>query len=167
MRWRKQLCILCILYVGTYIIVLRPTVIHGTKSSQTNRGGLVMTPDQLLRSEFRSYGQEISAAASRVQEMTSVPSVDGLSMDQLLLRRARETCERYNVQFLHLSAIQRKFVTHFRCHKCGLLPLYHIDLLHIKRARCRKCRQLIAFRRSGKYGKLRKEIAAGLMKEIR
>jgi len=45
------------------------------------------------------------------------------------------------------------------------LPLYHLDLLHIKRVRCRKCGQLIAFKKKGKYGKLRKEIAFELMKE--
>ena len=89
----------------------------------------------------------------------------GLSMDQLLLRSTRAICERYGMQFIHLSTIQRKFVTHYRCSQCGLLPLYHLDLLHIKRVRCRKCGQLIAFKKKGKYGKLRKEIAFELVKE--
>lgn len=92
--------------------------------------------------------------------------LEGPSMDYLLLKRTRVICDRYNIDFSRLSSIQRKFVTHYRCNNCGLLPLYHVDLLHVKRVRCRKCRQLIAFKRKGKYGKLRKEIAFELLKEI-
>lgn len=92
--------------------------------------------------------------------------LEGPPMDNLLLRRTRVICDRYNIDFSQLSSIQRKFVTHYRCNNCGLLPLYHIDLLHVKRVRCRKCGQLIAFKRKGKYGKLRKEIAFELVKEI-
>lgn len=93
-------------------------------------------------------------------------SVDGLSIDQQLLTRTRAICEKYQIHFAELSTIQRKFVTHYRCNQCGLLPLYNLDLLHVKRVRCRKCGQLVAFKRKGKYGKLRKEIAVELMKEI-
>lgn len=92
--------------------------------------------------------------------------LEGPSMDNLLLKRTRVICDRYNIEFSLLSSIQRKFVTHYRCNNCGLLPLYHLDLLHVKRVRCRKCGQLIAFKRKGKYGKLRKEIAFELVKEI-
>ena len=92
--------------------------------------------------------------------------VEGLSMDHFLLASTKAICERYKIHFANLSTIQRKFVTHYRCGQCGLLPLYHLDLLHIKRVRCRKCGQLIAFKKKGKYGKLRKEIAFELMKEL-
>jgi hypothetical protein len=112
----------------------------------------------LLSQEIQSFVQ------GKNSEIFS--QVEGLSTDQLLLRSSRAICEKYRIRFAHLSTIQRKFVTHFRCSQCGLLPLYHLNLLHIKRVRCRKCGQLIAFKKKGKYGKLRKEIAFELMKEI-
>jgi DNA-directed RNA polymerase subunit RPC12/RpoP len=92
--------------------------------------------------------------------------IDGLSIDELLLKSTKAICERYKIHFAQLTTIQRKFVTNYRCSQCGLLPLYHLNLLHVKRVRCRRCGQLIAFKRKGKYGKLRKEIAFALMKEI-
>jgi predicted nucleic-acid-binding Zn-ribbon protein len=88
------------------------------------------------------------------------------SLDELLLKKTRATCDRYKIEFAQLSTIQRKFLTHFRCSQCGLVPLYQINLLHIKRVRCRKCGQLVGFKRTGKYGKLRKEIAIELVKEV-
>ena len=101
----------------------------------------------------------------RERSFAHFSSWQGLSMDQLLLMSTRAKCERYKVHFAHLSAIQRKFVTHDRCSQCGLLPLYHLNLLHIKRVRCRKCGQLIAFKKKGKYGKLRREIAVQLARQ--
>ena len=92
--------------------------------------------------------------------------MEGLSIDELLLKSTKAICERYKIHFAQLTTIQRKFVTNYRCSQCGLLPLYHLNLLHVKRVRCRRCGQLIAFKRKGKYGKLRKEIAFALTKEI-
>src|SRR3990170_1207939 len=86
-------------------------------------------------------------------------TMDRASTDGMLLNRTRAVCERNNIEFGKLSPIQRKFVTHYRCNQCGLLPLYHLNLSHVKRVRCRKCGQLVAFKKKGKYGKLRKEIA--------
>jgi len=88
------------------------------------------------------------------------------SMDEMLVKKARAICEKYMFAFAELTTIQRKFLTHYRCPQCGLLPLYHADLQHIKRVRCKQCGQLISFKRKGKYGKLRKEIALELDKEI-
>lgn len=88
------------------------------------------------------------------------------SIDGMLLTRTRAVCERNKIEFGKLSPIQRKFVTHYRCNQCGLLPLYHLNLLHVKRVRCRKCGQLVSFKRRGKYGKLRKEIALEFVREI-
>jgi DNA-directed RNA polymerase subunit RPC12/RpoP len=101
-----------------------------------------------------------------VEEQTQGSSSNGveLSMDQVLLKRTKEICERYKIPFLQLSTIQKKFVTHYRCNQCGLLPLYYLDLLHLKRVRCRKCGQMVSFKKKGKYGKLRKEIAIELTK---
>ncbi|MGH9879208.1 MAG: hypothetical protein ACRD5H_16380 [Nitrososphaerales archaeon] len=93
-------------------------------------------------------------------------SVGRLSLDELLLKMTRVICEKYKIDLAQLSTIQRIFLTHYRCNQCGLLPLYHINLLHVKRVRCRKCGQLICFKRTGKYGKLRKDIAFELTKEI-
>jgi len=118
-----------------------------------------ITARSLWRREIRPHLQEKSS------ELFS--PIEGLSTDQLLLRSTKIICEKYRIHFAHLSTIQRKFVTHYRCSQCGLLPLYHLDLLHIKRVRCRKCGQLIAFKKKGKYGKLRKEIAFEFMKENR
>lgn len=81
---------------------------------------------------------------------------------QSLLVKARCACEKSKVEFRVLSTVQRKFVTHYRCPQCGLLPLYHLDLTHPKRVRCGKCRHTVPLRNSGKYGRLRKEIAIEL-----
>lgn len=86
--------------------------------------------------------------------------------DEVLIKKSKETCERFKLQFAKLSAIQRKFITHYRCSQCGLQPLYHLDPSHIKRVRCRQCGQLIAFTNRGKYGKIRKEIALSIAKEV-
>lgn len=91
---------------------------------------------------------------------------DRLSEEELLMKSTRTICNRHNIVFPRLSTIQRKFVTHYRCNGCGLLPLYYVNLSHLKRVRCRNCGQLIAFKGKGKYGKLRKEIAFALMQEI-
>jgi len=93
-------------------------------------------------------------------------TMERASTDGMLLNRTRAVCERNKIEFGKLSPIQRKFVTHYRCNQCGLLPLYHLNLSHVKRVRCRKCGHLIAFKRKGKYGKLRKEIAFEFVKEI-
>jgi hypothetical protein len=89
-----------------------------------------------------------------------------ISIDDSLLKTTKAVCERNRLEFASLSQIQRKFLTHYRCGQCGLLPLYFLNLLHATRVRCRKCGQLTAFKRTGKYGKLRKEIAFALVKEI-
>ena len=81
------------------------------------------------------------------------------SLDESLVKSTKTICEKYDIDFAHLGQIQRKFLTHYRCSQCGLLPLYYVNLLHAKRVRCKKCGELIAFKRKGKYGKLRKEIA--------
>ena len=84
--------------------------------------------------------------------------------EQLLLRMTKLICQRYSLEFTSLSSIQRKFLTHYRCSACGLLPLYYVNVQHLKRVRCGKCGQLTAFKRTGKYGKLRKDIAIEIKK---
>jgi DNA-directed RNA polymerase subunit RPC12/RpoP len=88
------------------------------------------------------------------------------SWERLLAMHARAICVKYNLRLEEFTPIQRKFLTHYRCGQCGLLPLYHLDLSHIKRVRCRNCKHLVAFTTKGKYGKMRKHIAIGLSKLI-
>jgi hypothetical protein len=92
--------------------------------------------------------------------------IERMTADNLLVNRTIATCRKYKLEFSKLSTIQRKFITHYRCSQCGLLPLYKISLLHVKRVRCGNCGQLIGFTRKGKYGKLRKEIAIEVVKEL-
>lgn len=136
---------------------------------------IIRTPSNyLLGSDSRARDESIKEIGSEYKDVQSfsredkigVFPMEELSMDQLLLKSTKAICERYMIQFSNLTTIQRKFVTNYRCSQCGLLPLYHLNLLHVKRVRCRKCGQLIAFKKSGKYGKLRKEIAFTLTKEI-
>ena len=81
-------------------------------------------------------------------------------MDRLLDEIAKVACANHQVRYESLSMIQRLFITHYRCEMCGLMPLYYLDLTHTKRVRCDKCRTLVSFKKTGKYGGLRKEIAA-------
>ena len=117
-----------------------------------------------IKADFQQYQSIIQKDG---QERTyDIFRKKGLSIDEMLLKKTKDICERYKIHFVQLTLVQRKFVTHYRCSQCGLLPLYCLDLLHVKRVRCRECGQLIAFRKKGKYGKLRKAIAIELMKEI-
>ena len=124
---------------------------------------------RLRDSSIKGNVLERNSIQTYLQEERSVrvlTAMEGLSIDDLLLKSTKAICERYKIHFAQLTTIQRKFVTNYRCSECGLLPLYNLNLLHVKRVRCRICGQLIAFKRKGKYGKLRKEIAFALMKEI-
>ena len=82
------------------------------------------------------------------------------SMDHLLDEIAKIACANHQVRYESLSMIQKLFITHYRCEMCGLMPLYYLDLTHTKRVRCDKCRTLVSFKKTGKYGGLRKEIAS-------
>jgi hypothetical protein len=84
------------------------------------------------------------------------------SFDILVSKRAELLCKEVGIDYRELSPIQRLFLTHYRCPMCKLVPLYHIDIRHLKRARCRKCGNLVKFTNSGKYGRLRKKIAFAL-----
>lgn len=126
---------------------------------------------QLLDSAPRSRGPSINETVMQSTDIQPIPigvtaSMEGLFMDEVLLKSTRAICERYKIQFTQLTTIQRKFVTNYRCSQCGLLPLYRLNLLHVKRVRCRSCGQLISFKRKGKYGKLRKEIAFELLRRV-
>ena len=86
------------------------------------------------------------------------------SADGVLLQLTKLVCQRHSIDFNQLKPIQRKFLTHYRCSECGLIPLHYINVLHIKRVRCGRCGHLMAFKRKGKYGKMRKDIALELLR---
>ncbi len=116
--------------------------------------------------KMRIHRNQSFSQREQEQKTFGIFNNEGFAIEEVLLKKAKNICERYKVQFSHLTLIQRKFITHYRCEQCGLLPLYYLDLLHVKRVRCKECGQLISFKKKGKYGKLRKEIAFELMKEI-
>jgi DNA-directed RNA polymerase subunit RPC12/RpoP len=120
--------------------------------------------NDLLSNSRAIYPVGQSQSFTEEEKTLARPPEEELSMNQALLNRTREICERYKIHFAQLTVIQRKFVTHYRCEQCGLLPLYKLDLLHMKRVRCRNCGGLVAFKNKGKYGRLRKEIAVELIK---
>lgn len=84
---------------------------------------------------------------------------------QLLTEKADQVCSAEGISYVKLKPIQRLFLTHYRCHKCKLLPLYCLDIAHLKRVRCGTCGHQVSFTNSGKYGRLRKKIALLLSRE--
>lgn len=84
---------------------------------------------------------------------------------QLLAEKADQVCGAEGISYVKLKPIQRLFLTHYRCHKCKLLPLYCLDIAHLKRVRCGTCGHQVSFTNSGKYGRLRKKIALLLSRE--
>jgi hypothetical protein len=87
--------------------------------------------------------------------------------EDLLLKATRLICQRHNLSLVNLTSIQKKFLTHYRCSNCGLLPLYYVNVSHAKRVRCNRCHDLVPFKARGKYGKIRKAIAFELAKDAK
>ena len=83
-------------------------------------------------------------------------------MERLLDQQVIILCNAEGISSHAMTSIQRMFLTHYRCSTCKLLPLYRLDLSHIKRARCGRCGQLVSFTTAGKYGKMRKKLAVML-----
>src|SRR5581483_6463760 len=82
-----------------------------------------------------------------------------LGLEQAMSESTRRACATAGISLAGLTPIQRMFLTHYRCSNCKMLPLYHLDLKNSKRPRCGVCRSHVALRNSGKYGKVRKQIA--------
>lgn len=110
-------------------------------------------------------GDKLLATVRKEDNFSQSDGESSLS-DQLLVNTSKMICSNRNIGFSNLTPIQRLFIMHYRCHACGLLPLYYLDLVHIKRVRCTKCSNLISFTSSGKYGKIRKEIAFTLRGQL-
>jgi hypothetical protein len=83
---------------------------------------------------------------------------------ETLSKVSKLECQRQGMEFAQLAAIQKKFLTHYRCSQCGLLPLFYVNFAHPRRVRCGKCHQLMSFRSNGKYGKLRKAIVSEMFR---
>ena len=104
----------------------------------------------------RNLQESLSSAAGPVLILPVVELMNpGLYLDRL----ARIACINRQVRYENLTPVQRLHISHFRCHYCGLVPLYSLNLAHPTRPRCTKCNWIVSFRSSGKYGKIRKEIA--------
>ena len=88
---------------------------------------------------------------------------NGVSLDRHLELRAEWVCKDEGIDYKRLEPIQRLFLTHYRCPMCKLVPLHQLNLTYPKRVRCGRCGQLISFRNSGKWGRLRKKIALRFM----
>lgn len=106
-------------------------------------------------------------AKFRSKARLAISSTQKNSLELMLLETSRQVCTNQKIIFNRLTPIQRLFIMHYRCHVCGLLPLYRLDLLHLKRVRCTKCTHLVSFRGAGKYGKIRKEIAFAMKRRWR
>lgn len=83
-------------------------------------------------------------------------------LERLMEQKVGALCSAEGISRVEMSPIQRLFLTHYRCHACKLLPLYRLDLSHVKRARCGRCGQVVSFTSAGKYGKMRKQLAVML-----
>lgn len=92
------------------------------------------------------------------------PGFEGTTtqMERLLEQSVGALCRAEGISRAEMLPIQRVFLTNYRCHACKLLPLYRLDLSHIKRPRCGRCGDLVSFTNAGKYGKMRKKLAVML-----
>lgn len=98
------------------------------------------------------------------------PTIDrhpesNLVLEDVILSKARIVCSKYKLELEKLTTIQRVFLMRYRCHNCGLVPLYHLNLSNMKKAQCKMCGQHVKFSNSGKYGRIRKEIVREIMAE--
>lgn len=85
-----------------------------------------------------------------------------VAADKALAKISARACLETGIDFKNTSPIQRLFITRYRCSKCGLLPLYRLIVSKAKRTRCGCCGELIRFRSTGKYGRLRKRIVISM-----
>jgi DNA-directed RNA polymerase subunit RPC12/RpoP len=101
-------------------------------------------------------------SSSQTSSLTTASS----QAERLLDRKVNALCEAEGINQLAMLPLQRLFLTHYRCPMCKLLlPLYQLDLSHMKKVRCSRCGQIIPFKSSGKYGKMRKKLATMIWRE--
>ena len=76
-----------------------------------------------------------------------------------MLEKTEEVCASLGISYAAMTPVQRLFVTHYRCHKCKMLPLFNLDMTFPRRAKCGSCGDHVTFKNNGKYGKIRKTVA--------
>lgn len=82
-----------------------------------------------------------------------------VTFDAILRDSIQQVLRLAGIEFKSLSMVSRMILTKFRCPLCGSLPIYYLDLKYLNKARCGKCSTVIGLKNSGKYGKLKKQIA--------
>lgn len=83
------------------------------------------------------------------------------NMDQLLNSATAMVCNKHGWRYEELSIFHRKLISHYLCEKCGLQPLYYLDVEAQNMPRCSFCGFVIQLGRT-KFTKLRKEILISL-----
>ncbi len=78
--------------------------------------------------------------------------------EQRLFLIAKKVLSSQGIEFHRLSSIQLKFLTHYLCEFCGIVPLYSVQFLD-SRYRCGMCGSSLHFANRGKYGRVRSQIA--------
>lgn len=86
--------------------------------------------------------------------------------DRILADSARQIVNLEGINYEVLSITDRLLITRFRCPLCGVLPLYFLDLKYLNKTRCGKCSIIVGLKNSGKYGRIRKQIAISTCKTI-
>jgi hypothetical protein len=90
-----------------------------------------------------------------------------VSFDRILADGTRQIAFIAGLEYDTLSITERLLLTRFRCPVCGILPLYCLDMKFLNKIRCGKCSMIVGLRNSsGKYGRIRKQIAISVCKTI-
>ena len=116
-----------------------------------------------IRGESESdHGSSFDGIRKELQTALTVGDVQ-IAADRALAMISGQACSDKGIIFKKMSPIQRLFITRYRCPKCGLLPLYRLIAGNAKRTRCGGCGELIRFRSTGKYGRIRKRIVFSML----
>lgn len=80
---------------------------------------------------------------------------------------ARRVCIREGIDYDAIPIRERFLLTRIRCTKCGMRPLYMLDLQHLNKVKCMRCSYIVNLRNKGKYGRIRKQVALECLEMIR
>lgn len=115
----------------------------------------------VLHGPLRPCAVTLQAGQEFLDTELVLPSIE--HQEILLQDTADRVCNREKLVYNRTSHLQRLFITHYRCHTCGYVPLYELNIRHQNRARCTRCGHGVPFKNNGKYGRLRKRIALELL----
>ena len=133
-----------------------------TENSTDGAGASALHPSSSASAQELVTVDDIAFSSAKTFDLANHVASD--SPERSLVEVARLVCARQGFRYESFSPIQRLFITHYRCHACGLMPLFNIDYGHTRRAKCKKCNSLITFRQTGKFGRMREEIARAFTK---